>query len=143
MPIIVKRAIHTNSSVQPIPPINTGVNFSPKVNVKSNIPSINKSELTQTTSVSPYCETYDVPVYYNSFLPVFNLLWVIIVLIIITLGIIILLNILFGSIIGFILLLLPKSQKCKKCGKIFRYKKEYNNRCPYCNSLISDEIIPH
>lgn len=64
-------------------------------------------------------------------------------LIIAILIMIVLINLFFCAFMGFILLILPKTYKCPKCGHTFKSKNKNITRCPKCGELLEKEIRAH
>ncbi len=153
MPVIVRRATPQHSDIENFSaPIQTYHQPSPVndnepiITVENSAPSLPTSVVTETAPKDQNCYEcdYNLPFYYyNPLSPLLNLLWLIILIIIIAIAIFILLNVLLGALMGIILFISPKSQRCKNCGKIFKYTKENKDRCPYCGAKIQDEIKPH
>ena len=139
MPVITKRKISPPAAN--IPQSNAKV---PQLTVETTAPTANVSTHNEVSSHSPCydCE-YDIPIFYNPFAPIFNLLWVALLIILAGICAFIILQVIFYSLMGLILFILPKSQKCKKCGKIYNTREFKNNKCPNCGAEIEDEIKPH
>ena len=138
MPVITKRQIHPQSSA-PMP-VNHSV---PQLTVETSAastPVSTKTEITPNTTNNVYYDDYDIPFYYNPFTSLFALLIPILLIIIAAIGIIIVLNLVFFAFMGLMLFILPKSQRCKKCGKIFRVRNANKDKCPYCGALIEEDI---
>lgn len=152
MPVIVKRARPHNYEMEdfsaPAQTLPQSIPDNPVSHsvIESSAPSVPQPAKTEIhTSPQPdYGCDCDVPLYfYNPLAPLFNLLWLIILVILISTAIIIAINVVLGSFMGIMLFLFPKSQRCKKCGKIYTYNKENKDQCPYCGAKIQDDIIPH
>ena len=142
MPLITKRPIRVNSApdLNPAPAGNV-----PQLTVETPAP---QSPASTKTEVAPpqddyCCSEFDVPLFYNPFAPLLQLLGLIILIVLVGAVLIIVLNAVFFGFMGLILFILPKKQKCSVCGKIYSFKDANNNRCPYCNALQEDEIKPH
>lgn len=139
MPVITKRRIDPSAAIpEPVQSV-------PQLTVESNAPSVpayTKTEVAPNPDSRSYNE-FDIPLFYNPFSPLFHMLWVIIVILLIGIALFTVLNIVFFSFMGLILFILPKSHKCKVCGKIFRTTKSNKDKCPYCGAIIENEIKPH
>ena len=137
MPVITKRKIDPSAAI----PENT--NSVPQLTVETTAPATSVPAKTDVAQNNTHYNEFDVPLFYNPFSPLFNLLWILIVIIVIGVALFTLLNIIFFSFMGLILFIIPKSYRCKNCGKIFRITKNNKDRCPYCGALIENEIKPH
>lgn len=142
MPIVTKRPIRVNppADLSPAPAVNV-----PQLTVETTAPQVPASTKTEVAQSQDdlCCGEFDVPLFYNPFLPLLQLLWAIILVVLAGALIFILLNAVFFGFMGLILFILPKKQKCKACGKIYSFRNSNENRCPYCNTLQQDEIKPH
>ena len=139
MPLITKRKI--NPPVTPVPQSSVSV---PQLTVETTAPASQASTHTQVGTSSPCYECeYDIPLFYNPFAPLFHFLWVALLIILGIICAIVLIQLVFFSLMGLIMIIVPKYQKCKKCGKIFKYSRKNSDRCPYCGALIEEEIKPH
>lgn len=139
MPVITKRRIDPSAAI----PENT--HSVPQLTIETTAPSTpvsTKTEVAPSSENNCYNE-FDIPLFYNPFSPLFHLLWIVIAILVIGAALFTILNIMFFSFMGLILFILPKSQRCKKCGKIFNTERAKDNKCPYCGAIIENDIKPH
>ncbi len=111
-----------------------------RVVVKTDVPSSPKPEETQSCGCGGVQDDYGVLQIYSPFMAFSSGITSLTALIVVVLIIMALINLFFYAFMGLILLLLPKSFKCSKCGYTFKSKDKNIKRCPKCGELLEKEI---